>query len=219
MTKSNFSPKYSLSWDEPSNSTNLLLTQMTCTPPPHHHLPLSSTTSTENMSQPSKEETKITRESYIRSCELARVSWLAKWDGYKVGSHAAESLLVWSAARPARWHAGWEMTTNHLPNVTETSAKTVWQVASWRPGGFVLSTPTVKLVEQIKCLIYLGIFELVWQEGEKKKRFLYSDCDERNNNTCLTGEHDSHLYINKRTLGSTPLAFVLTPPWLNLYCV
>lgn len=170
------------------------------------------------MSQPSKEETKITRESYIRSCELARVSWLAKWDGYKVGSHAAETLLVWSAARPARWHAGWEMTTNHLPNVTETSAKTVWQVASWRPGGFVLSTPTVKLVEQIKCLIYLGIFELVWQEGEKK-RFLYSDCDERNNNTCLTGEHDSHLYINKRTLGSTPLAFALTPPWLNLYCV
>lgn len=141
-------------------------------PPPHHHLPLSSTTSTENMSQPSKEETKITRESYIRSCELARVSWLAKWDGYKVGSHAAETLLVWSAARPARWHAGWEMTTNHLPNVTETLAKTVWQVASWRPGGFVLSTPTVKLVEQIKCLIYLGIFELVWQEGEKKNVFL-----------------------------------------------
>ena len=43
------------------------------------------------------------------------------------------------------------------------------------PGGFVHSTPKVKLVEQIKCLIYLGIFELVWQEGGKKKHFPYSD--------------------------------------------
>lgn len=219
MTKSNFSPKYSLSWDELSNSTNLLLTQMTCTPPPHHHRPLSSTTSTENMSQPSKEETKITRESYIRSCELARVSWLAKWDGYKVGSHAAETLLVWSAARPARWHAGWEMTTNHLPNVTETSAKTVWQVASWRPGGFCSLYSDSKAGGTDKVSDLFGNLWAGVAGRGKKKRFPYSDCDERNNNTCLTGEHDSHLYINKRTLGLTPLAFVLTPPWLNLYCV
>ena len=55
--------------------------------------------------------------------------------------------------------------------------------------------------------------------GEKKNIFLTATCDERNNNTCLAGEHKSYLYINKRILGSTPLVFVLTPPWLNLYIV
>ena len=31
-------------------------------------------------------------------------------------------------------HAGWEMTTNHLPNVGEISTEQFWQVASQRPG-------------------------------------------------------------------------------------
>lgn len=143
---------------------------------------------------------------------ISKVRWL---QGRKPRSRDASGLICGQASEVACW-----VGNDHQPpakcyrNFGEDSLAG----SQLTPGGFVLSTPTVKLVEQIKCLICLGIFELVWQAG-KKKCFPYSDCNERNNNTCLTGEHEYHLYINKRTHGSTPLASVLTPPWLNLYIV
>lgn len=141
---------------------------------------LSTAASIRSTSQTSKEETKITREGYIRSCQLAHVSLLAKREGYKVG--ATLQRQFWSDPWPGESGACW-VGNDHQPpakcwrnfdaDALEGSQRT--------PGGFVLSTPKVKLVKQIKCLINLGILELAWQEGKN------TYCKERNNNTCQRG--------------------------------
>ena len=96
---------------------------------------------------------------------ISKVRWL---QGRKPRSRDASGLICGQASEVACW-----VGNDHQPpakcyrNFSEDSLAG----SQLTPGGFVRSTPKVKLVEQIKCLIYLGIFELVWQEGGKKKTF------------------------------------------------
>lgn len=88
----------------------------------------------------------MSREGYIGSQELAHVSLLAKRDGSgAIGRQASEV------------HAGWEMTTNHLPNVREISNEPLWQEASQRPEVFC---SLCWLVKPMKCLINLKSLSL-----------------------------------------------------------
>lgn len=144
---------------------------------------------------------------------ISKVRWL---QGRKPRSRDASGLICGQASEVACW-----VGNDHQPpakcyrNFGEDSLAG----SQLTPGGFCSLYSDSKAGGTDKVSDLFGNLWAGLAGRGKKKRFPYSDCDERNNNTCLTGEHDSHLYINKRTLGSTPLAFVLTPPWLNLYCV
>lgn len=144
---------------------------------------------------------------------ISKVRWL---QGRKPRSRVASGLICGQASEVACW-----VGNDHQPpakcyrNFGEDSLAG----SQLTPGGFCSLYSDSKAGGTDKVSDLFGNLWAGVAGRGKKKRFPYSDCDERNNNTCLTGEHDSHLYINKRTLGLTPLAFVLTPPWLNLYCV
>lgn len=138
----------------------------------------------------------MSREGYIGSRELVHVSLLTKRDGSgAIGRQASEV------------HAGWEMTTNHLPNVREISTEPLWHEASQRPEVFC---SLCWLVKPMKCLINLKSLSL-----RGRRPFCPSEFEEQhlqfkekrqgknnnNNNICQTG-HISASQFRKHATAS-----------------